>query len=104
MADAERYRLVEAGKNRILVSLTSCAILKALNLGDQFEYPELSKKTGVPLTTLYVFCQRLEKAKLLRRKKVLMKSHQQSGLLRVHTLVCRAGKVPLNFPPLKVIR
>ena len=99
---SQRYILAEQGTKRFLVSPTSRDILKALAKGGHFSYPELSEEAGVPLNSLYVFCERLESAQLLKRTRVT-KAGPKGEPLRVRTEIRRAGK-PLSFPALKVIR
>ncbi len=98
---ASSYILAEQGNRRFLLSKTSAAILHALARGSEFSYDELHAKVGCERDSLYVFCQRLEKAKLLKRNKQLRLS--KNGNWRICTTITRVG-APLKFPKLMVIR
>jgi len=75
-------------------------IMKALVPGSEFSYSELSAKADCPVDSLYVFCQRLEKAKLLIRKKSLAEGKGKK--VRLTTTITSAG-VKLVFPKLIII-
>ena len=98
---ASSYILAEQGNRRFLLSKTSAAILRALARGSEFSYDELHARVDCERDSLYVFCQRLEKAKLLKRTKRLTLS--KNGNLRICTTIVRVG-VSLKFPKLMVIR
>jgi DNA-binding Lrp family transcriptional regulator len=71
-----------------MLSSTALRIVRALAKGSIFTYEELAAKVGCPVNTLYVFCERLEKAKLIRRVKSLRGEPR-----RVRTYIEGAGAV-----------
>lgn len=52
----------------IMVSRSSLTILQTIGPNSIWSYQELSETTGMPESSLYVFCARLEKVGLLIRK------------------------------------
>ena len=71
--DDTRYKLVQFKgiKDFFLVSKSSMTILDKLKDGSTFSYEELSETSGLPKDSLYVFCQRLEQAGVLKRDKLV---------------------------------
>lgn len=67
--NAKRYQVVRCANTTFLVSSSSFKILSCLREGNEYSYSELSAKTDIPCNSLYVFCERLQKAKLIRRVK-----------------------------------
>jgi predicted ArsR family transcriptional regulator len=87
------------GTTPFLVSTSTKTILKALlATKDGLSYQDLSKKCKVPINTLYVFCQRLESARLVRRQKKVA-----GNPIKVRTLI-QVSTPDLQFPTVKVIR
>lgn len=71
MSEAKRYKIIKARNKTFLVSNVSLSILRSLKKHGDAQYEELSGLSGVPVNSLYVFCQRLESAGLIRRVKML---------------------------------
>jgi hypothetical protein len=67
MADAKLYELVVCGSKHLLVSNSSCYILRALKQANYLTYPQLVLLSKVPIASLYVFIARLEAAGLVLR-------------------------------------
>ena len=69
--EAKRYKLIESNGKMILVSPTSLAILNHLKGHEAgLEYEHFEKlKPRIPVNSLYVFMERLEKAGLIKRSK-----------------------------------
>lgn len=69
--DAKRYNLVQfkGSKEFLLVSQSTLSILNLLKTGGEYSYDELASEADMPKDSLYVFCQRLENANILERKK-----------------------------------
>lgn len=97
--DAKRYKLVQfkGRKEFFLISNSSLAILNLLKTGSEYSYEELSEDAGMPKDSLYVFCQRLENAQVLERKK------EVSGMPKRTRTVIRLLK-PFKECTLQVIR
>lgn len=98
MRDARRYWLVSTNDGAdFLIGAASVAILKALKSGSQFSYKELSEKVGIPINSLYVFCERLEKARIIKRKK------ETGGFpVRVRTIIL--AKKAYSIKKMKVLK
>lgn len=95
---ANKYVLAVQGLRCFLISPTSAAILKAVNEGSALGYTELHELTGSPKQSLYVFCQRLEAAKLIKRSKA-----SPSDGKAFRTSIKRAG-ARIEFPALRIVR
>lgn len=92
-----RYYLIRARGHHYMLSNTSAAILYAVVKRKELSYDELASITGAPLNLLYVYAGRLEKAKLLKRKKVLSGKPK-----RVRTVIVRTAAI--KFCDVRVIR
>ena len=68
---ANRYKLLKfrGADDFFLVSNSSLSILNMLKDGSEYSYEDLSADADMPKDSLYVFCQRLEKAGVLERLK-----------------------------------
>jgi DNA-binding Lrp family transcriptional regulator len=79
------------------MSSTALRIVRALQRGSIFTYEELAAKVDCPVSTLYVFCERIEKAKLIKRVRRIRGSPR-----RVRTFIEQAS--PIEELKLKVIK
>lgn len=65
--DAKRYFLMQVGEKFALLSPSSAAIMKFLSTSHEAYYSDIESKTGLPINSLYVFIERLEKAGYVKR-------------------------------------
>ena len=94
---SSRYNLVQQGSSYFLLSNTSLTILQTLGVDSGWSYDELSETTGIPVNSLYVFCQRLEEAGLIKRISTL-----GGKPARVRTYIINTGPA-LQYTKLQVI-
>ena len=90
MRKSNRYLVVKSKKKFFLLSNTSTKIILALCKGSTYTYQELSDETGAPTNSLYVFCQRLENAGLIKREKRFC-----GDIDRVRTFIKLSKKIKL---------
>lgn len=82
MTESIRYKLIRStahsgSKKHLILSPTSFKILQALKkAGCSVSYTDLIRATKIPIDSLYVFCQRLERVGMIERVK------KQSGTPR----------------------
>lgn len=92
-----RYNLYRVGNQHLLLSQTTSKILDALGQVGQISYTDLQYKTKIPKNSLYVFAQRLQENKIIRRKKIV-----RGNPRRVHVVLVLNQSV--RRIPLKVIK
>lgn len=97
MKASVRYHLVQVKGQNLLVSSIALRIIRAVQSGSLFTYDELSRKVNCKISTLYVFCERLEKVKLLKRSRLMAGTPS-----RMRTFISRAQ--PFKQFPVKVIK
>lgn len=96
--DSKLYQLIKVGERYLLVSNSSFSILQFLAKHPEAYYDEIQEDTGIPQSSLYVFCQRLEEAGLIRREKKLIVRNNS----RVNTLITLVEQP--KFLPLDICR
>jgi len=94
---SRKFTLIQRGDSNIIVTGVSLEILLALKTGSQFTYDELHEHTGIPVCSLYVFCQRLEQAKFIKRVK------RMSGSPRRERTYVKLTSKNLEFLPVTIV-
>ena len=94
MSVSKRYTLCKVGDNSFLLSMSSAKIIKALQTFGTMGYDALSRRTRIPVSSLYVFAKRLEKSRLISRMAV----EDHDG-----TYTMLGMDVSAEFEPMKVV-